>query len=188
MSKRISLSEIAHDIVRAYLQEGDSAIDATLGNGHDTLFLAQCIGATGRVYGFDIQAKALQATQERLHEHGVLERAILRLESHANLTSYVCRPVQAVMFNLGYLPGADKHIVTKSESTLAALSSACGLLASRGVMTVMVYPGHPGGAEEASAVEQWLQQLNPEQYQTQAFFSEHQKASAPRLFVIRKPV
>lgn len=186
MNKRISLSEVAHEIVGAHLREGDFAVDATLGNGHDTLHLARCVGAAGRVYGFDIQAKALQATRERLHAHGILERAILCHASHADMANHVERPVQAIMFNLGYLPGADKQIVTQTESTLAALGSACGLLASQGVMTVVVYPGHVGGEEEANSVEQWLQQLNPEQYQTEVFFSQYHKTSAPRLFVIRK--
>lgn len=188
MPKRISLSETAHEMVGAQLCTGDVAIDATLGNGHDTLYLARCVGTTGRVYGFDIQEQALQTTRERLRAHGVLERAILCHASHADMTNYVKHPVQAVMFNLGYLPGADKRIITQTESTLAALASACGLLANQGVMTVMVYPGHVGGAEEANSVEQWLQQLHPKQYRTQLLFSQYHKPSAPRLFVIRKLV
>ena len=186
MTKRISLSEIAHNIVREYLREGDASIDATLGNGHDTLFLAQCVGATGHVYGFDIQIQALEATKLRLHEYEMLSRATLFLASHAEMLGHVPRSVRAIMFNLGYLPGADKNIITRADSTLLALNQACNLLAEEGVMTVMVYPGHAGGEEEARQVEQWVQQLDSEQYQSQIIFSQHHKISAPRLFVVRK--
>ncbi|MGY6275582.1 tRNA (mnm(5)s(2)U34)-methyltransferase [Methylomonas sp. MgM2] len=186
MSKRISLSETAHDAVRTHLHHGDLAVDATLGNGHDALFLTQCVGKTGHVYGFDIQAGALQATGLRLREHGMLNRATLLQVSHAELAEYVPGQVKAIMFNLGYMPGSDKKIMTRAESTLSALNAACQILESHGVMTVMAYPGHVGGEEEAGCVELWAGQLNPAQYRSQMICSEHHKASAPRLFVIRK--
>ena len=188
MTKRISLVEKAHDVIRAHLQEGDAAIDATLGNGYDTLFLARCVGKSGHVYGFDIQVEALQATRARLLEHGMLHRATLFLASHAQMTKHVSQQVQAIMFNLGYLPGADKSIITRSDTTLSALALACQLLAAQGVMTVTAYPGHVGGDEEASRIQQWLQQLNPGQFESQLVFSQHNHVSAPRLFVIRKRV
>lgn len=190
MTKRISLAETAHEMIRAHLHPGDRAIDATLGNGHDALFLAQCVGEAGHVYGFDIQSQALQSTRLRLQEQGLQVRITLLLASHAEMARHVPQAwhgrIQAIMFNLGYLPGTDKSVITQPESTLAALTSACALLARHGLMTVMVYPGHAGGDEEARAVEQWMRQLNPERYQIQIIFSHHHQASAPRLFVLRK--
>lgn len=190
MTKRISLAEIAHDNVREHLRVGDTAIDATVGNGHDTMFLAQCVGESGHVHGFDIQAQALQKTRQSLQAEGLQDRVSLHLASHAEMAlrvSQACRGrIQAIMFNLGYLPGADKSLITQPDSTLPALQAACGLLAPQGIITVMAYPGHAGGDEETMLVEQWLGQLESERYQVGTIFSAHHQASAPRLFVIRK--
>jgi hypothetical protein len=188
--KRISLSEIAHGIIRESIQAGDVAIDATLGNGHDTLFLAQCVGESGHVYGFDVQHQALQASQQRLMQHDLLARATLIHACHAQMIQHTPAKlhgqIKAIMFNLGYLPGADKHIITKTSSTLLAMNAACLLLAEQGVLTVMAYPGHVGGDEETLSLEQWLQQLDADCFQTQIIFSHHHQTTAPKLFVIRK--
>lgn len=190
MSRRISLAEQAHDLIRTHLHEGAIAIDATLGNGHDALFLAECVGASGHVYGFDIQTQALQTTLTRLQQHNMASRVTLFLASHADMERQLpeIRPgsVQAIMFNLGYLPGADKSIITQAGTTLKALRAACRLLAVQGIMTVMAYPGHAGGDLEAEDVERCLRQLDSVQYQVQMIASQHQRPSAPRVFVVRK--
>lgn len=188
--KRISLSEIAHGIIRESLHSGDAAIDATLGNGHDALFLAHCVGEAGHVYGFDVQHQALQASRQRLSQHGLSARVSFIHASHAQMIQHVPLNLQgrikAIMFNLGYLPGSDKHVITQTGSTLPALDAACRLLTEQGVLTVMAYPGHAGGDEETLSLELWLQQLDAACFQTQIIFSHHHQVSAPRLFVIRK--
>lgn len=190
MTKRISLSETAHGMIRGHLREGMLAIDATLGNGHDTVFLAQCVGEFGHVYGFDIQRQAVQATELRLRQQGMQGRATLFLASHADMVRHIPPDlqgrIQVIMFNLGYLPGADKSIITRTDSTLLALEAACRLLAERGLMTIMAYPGHSGGDQETDGVTQWLDRLDVSQYQSQIVFSQYHQAGAPRLFVIRK--
>lgn len=190
MITRISLAETAHNLVREHLRQGMTAIDATLGNGHDTLFLAQSVGESGRVYGFDIQAQALQATRLRLQQHGMASRATLLLASHAEMDKQLPEmlhgSIQVIMFNLGYLPGADKQVITQADITIRALNTACRLLASQGVMTVMAYPGHAGGDEEAARVEQWLSALDPARFEYRLIFSQRHQNTAPRLFVIRK--
>jgi hypothetical protein len=90
------------------------------------------------------------------------------------------------MFNLGYLPGADKSIMTQAESTLQALSLACEFLSEQGVMTVLAYPGHVGGDLETRSVEEWLSRLDADRYCVESIFSHQDQASSPRLFVIRK--
>lgn len=190
MMKRISLLEVAHAAVRQSVRVGDVVVDATLGNGHDTVFLAQAVGAAGRVYGFDIQPQAVQATRQRLQAQGLLDRVDLYLASHAGMGRYIPEihhgGIMAVMFNLGYLPGADKNIITRADSTVVALTEACGLLAMGGVLTVTVYPGHPGGDEEAAGVEAWACGLDGKGYQVETVLSQLHQASAPRLFVVRK--
>jgi len=190
MTKRISLTEVAQQVIKPLLSEGMTAIDATVGNGHDTLFLAQCVGRGGQVYGFDIQPKAIDETRRRLRAQGMHEVAVLNLASHAEMAKILpCTlhgVIQAIMFNLGYLPGAEKQIITHADSTLQALDAACLLLAEQAVMTVIAYPGHAGGDEETQRVERWFQQLDPHRYQFNTILSQQQKETAPKLFVLRK--
>ncbi|CAD6878768.1 SAM-dependent methyltransferase, MraW methylase family (EC 2.1.1.-) [Methylomonas albis] len=192
MMKRISLLELAHDIVSSYLELDDIALDATLGNGHDALFLARSVGGGGHVFGFDIQQQALINSFQRLLQHDLQRRVTLRLASHADMLAHVPEQwhgrVRAVMFNLGYLPGADKTVITQIDSTLAALNAACGLLAPRAVMTVLAYPGHAGGDLEAEQLAAWSQQLDRACFTSEVIHSRYDKPTAPRLFVIRKQV
>ena len=159
MSLHRSLTQLAHELLAERLQPGDIAIDATAGNGHDTLFLAHRVGQTGEVHAYDIQAEALQATRRRLDEAGCAGRVQLHPASHSRLlhtlpADYRGR-VAAVVFNLGYLPGGDRHTTTQSDSTLAALEQALALLRPGGVLSILAYRGHPGGREEARAVADW---------------------------------
>ena len=149
----------AQAFVGAALGPGDWALDATLGQGRDTLFLARCVGATGCVYGFDIQPRALEATRQRLAGAGALAQTRLILADHARLGQELPAPcrgrLKGAMMNLGYLPGGDRSLRTRTETTLAALHAMPGLLAPGGRLSVLAYTGHPGGAEEAEAVHTW---------------------------------
>ncbi|WP_456404942.1 class I SAM-dependent methyltransferase [Thiolapillus sp.] len=157
------LTELAQHLLEKYLNPGDLAIDATAGNGHDTCFLAQQVGATGKVYAFDIQQQALNSTASALAAQGFSEWAHLIHRGHEHLleelTPNSYGKIKAVMFNLGYLPHADKNIVTTTATTLQALDQASRLLSTDGALSVLAYRGHPGGAEEAIAVEQKMQSL-----------------------------
>lgn len=187
---RISLAERAHQAIAHRLSAGDVAIDATVGNGHDTLFLANCVGDKGLVYGFDVQAQAITSTRQRLTQHGVLERVQLFQTSHQQMKALLPPGlhgrIKAVMFNLGYLPGADKSVITETATTLPALELACQLLMGQGVMTVMAYPGHAGGDDESQQVSAWSQTLEPALFTVEQVLSVRPQAASPRLFVIRK--
>ena len=138
-----SILSLSKQLIRQALQPGNAAVDATVGNGHDTLFLAETVGAAGRVYGFDIQAEALQAARRRLEAANLEGRVTLFKESHHRMAE--CLPaevhgrIRAVMFNLGYLPGGDHAIITRRNHR-SALEAASRLLA--GGMSI-VYTGHP---------------------------------------------
>jgi len=150
----------ARDLIRSALTRGDTAVDATVGNGHDTLFLAECVGPTGRVVGFDIQPSALTETTRRLREAGLDERVELLLRGHEEMTAWfaesasLARP-KAVMFNLGYQPGGNKSVITRPVTTVTALGAALDLLVPGGVISVVLYPGHEGGRAETEAVLSW---------------------------------
>lgn len=156
-------TETARFLVSRHLGPGQRAVDATVGNGHDTRFLADRVGPEGRVDGFDIQPEAIARSGTRL---AGLPQVFLHPVGHEFLGGIVSPGVTAVMFNLGYLPGGNKGIVTRPGTTLAALAAALGLLEENGILTTVVYPRHPGGAEEAEAVEQWFQDLDPMRFRT----------------------
>jgi tRNA1(Val) A37 N6-methylase TrmN6 len=188
--KRISLVNTAHDLIRDILRPGDIAIDATVGNGHDTLFLAEQVGPSGRVYGFDIQQAAIDSTREKFRHNLLSDCLTLMHASHADMDEKVPvdlhGKINAIMFNLGYLPGGDKNVITLTDSTLTALSAASRILAVNGVITLLAYPGHQGGDLETDQVKIWCERLNPEQFKVSTIYSTAHKESAPRLFVISK--
>ena len=158
------LTDLAHDYLSAQLQPGDWALDATAGNGHDTAYMANLVGATGHIIAIDIQSDAITATRERLEKANCLAQAELHVADHAqalhSLCSQYAQTISAITFNLGYLPGSDKSIQTIPESTLAALRSASELLKPNGLLLVTAYRGHDGGLSEADSVAKWMQQVD----------------------------
>lgn len=153
-------TELLHTILRGQISEGDLVIDATAGNGHDTLFLAKEVGETGKVIAFDIQAAAIEATRSRLDDEGIVERVSLLQKSHIELPNFAASgSVKVIIFNLGYLPGADRSLATQTPETLAAHAFAAELLKPGGILATVCYPGHPEGAEEAESVEAFFHSL-----------------------------
>ncbi len=186
----MSLLKLAHQHIQNVLKVGDTVIDATVGNGHDTLFLAEQVGLTGRVYGFDIQTTALNTTRAKLQHSQLVDCVTLIQGSHADMAVHIPASehgkIRACMFNLGYLPKGDKSIITQTGSTLSALTIASNLLVSQGIITILAYPGHTGGDEETANVQTWLVQLSDQQFAIEIIFSAIPSPSAPRLFVVKK--
>lgn len=180
------LTSLAHDEVTNVLAGGEIAIDATAGNGFDTLFLSKTVGEQGHVYAIDIQQEAIDRTARRLANESV-QNATLTRGSHEQmldiLPSECIGRVGAIMFNLGYLPRGDVQLVTKTQSTLAAIGQGVELLRDGGVMTILAYTGHPGGLDEAKAVEELLGALPGIQCRT---VQRTEMDNAPRLYVLRK--
>lgn len=169
----------------AHIKEGDTVVDFTMGNGHDTLYLSNAVGARGHVYAFDIQEQALRNTRALLAENHAPENYTLILDSHANVQNYVKEPFRAGVFNLGWLPGADKSITTQHESTLAAIEAALSLLDHDGILLIAVYPGHPEGTVEGQMVEERLSQISRFQMSVSKFKIINSPAS-PFFFAIEK--
>lgn len=178
----------ARQLIESRLKNGGRALDGTAGNGRDTLFLAQLVGGNGKVWAFDIQAQALSNTAGLLRENGVEERVELIATSHADLADYVREPLDAAMFNFGYLPGGDKTVTTKADSSVRAMQAAAALLAEGGLLTAVVYSGHPAGRAEAAAIEQWAAALPQEQYQVLHYRFTNQRNHPPQLLAIEKRI
>ncbi|MFS0723384.1 class I SAM-dependent methyltransferase [Paenibacillus sp. 1P07SE] len=192
-----SVLTLAQSWIAQRLFPGDVAIDATAGTGVDTQFLAETVGPRGSIYAFDIQPLALERTADRLDARFAGEagsrrpKIVLLAHSHAHMLELLPPEVQgsvsAIMFNLGYLPDpeADQRIITGSDSTIAALTDGLELLRPGGIITAVVYPGHPGGAEEADAVTDWAASQSPSLCQC-VQYRMPQKQGAPFLIAIEK--
>ncbi|MEX0325915.1 MAG: class I SAM-dependent methyltransferase [Puniceicoccaceae bacterium] len=163
MPGRRPLTEIAQQAWAPYLHPGDWAIDATAGNGWDTLCLAKAVSPGGRVFAIDRQEAAIEATAARLQEAGLLEHVTLIRGDHAHMRDYLACGVRGsvslVCFNLGYLPGGDHDITTRPETTLPALHEALLLLKPEGALSVLAYRGHEGAMREAESVESFFRNL-----------------------------
>ena len=144
----IDLLQLQKQFILNHLGAGDTAVDFTMGNGHDTEFLSKTVGETGHVYAFDVQEAALASTAEHLEKSGCPRNYTLILDSHHNVKKYVAAPIRAGMFNLGYLPGSDKQITTMRATTMPAIEAAIDLLDHGGVLMGAVYPGHAEGEAE----------------------------------------
>lgn len=182
------LTELAHSLIREVLRPGDVAIDATAGNGHDTQFLAETVGRDGIVYAFDIQSAAIASTAQRLAAAHLTNCRLIQ-GSHSDMQSVMpvaLQSINAIMLNLGYLPGGDKQQTTSMETTLAAIDQGLQLLAPGGIMTVLAYTGHPGGAEEAAGVFRLLTSLPSPQFSVCEPVAANGKGGIPRLLVVRK--
>lgn len=189
--KNYQITEWCHHFIAAQVEEGDICIDATMGNGNDTEFLCRLVGETGKVYAFDIQEQAVEATRARLAEAGLLKRAELFCESHARMDEVVneyrhaeqcgasgeekCAGksdagadvnglVSCIVFNFGYLPGGNHNVATHAESSIAAIEKGLRLLKKQGIMSLCIYSGGDSGFEERDALLPYLKALDAKKY------------------------
>jgi predicted methyltransferase len=186
----LSLVDKAQEILGQVIQPGDSVVDATVGNGLDTVFLANAVGDTGHVFGLDIQPESLENARRALQEKNLQHRVTLLLQNHARIDECIPQAmrhrIKAVMFNLGYLPGGDKSVITCAQSTLTAVSAVLPHLLPGGVLTVVAYRGHAGGQEEANAVLQWSSRLDLDRYAVHTYQSPTLSEKAPILLIVKR--
>ena len=153
----VDLKELHKHFILEHLNEGEVAVDFTMGNGNDTLFLSRAVGESGRVYAFDIQPSAIESTERLLRSEGAPENYTLICASHHRVREFVREPIKAGMFNLGYLPGSGKKAVTTMrETTMAAVEAALDMLLPDGVLIVAIYPGHEEGALEGEMLREYF--------------------------------
>jgi hypothetical protein len=182
------LTAVAASWIEVALFDGALAVDATVGNGYDSLFLAHRVGSKGKVLGFDVQKAALAGARELLKFVGSIDRVSLIHDSHSRLADYLPDGVaiEGAMFNLGYLPRGNRQIITRPDTTVTALRSVLEHLAERGRVTLLVYRGHQGAVPEYQAVRLFLEQLPEDEWLVEEFASTSDSPIAPRLFRIKK--
>jgi len=166
VTKRFQITEYCHSIVRAFGPDKHQlCIDATMGKGGDTVFLADLVGEEGMVIAMDIQEEAVASTRKALKERGLEKRTRLVLDGHENLDAYAePETVDIIMFNFGYLPGGDHNLSTKANTSLTAVKKGLGLLKKGGLMSLCIYSGGDSGFEERDALLSFLPEIDSKKF------------------------
>ncbi|MDY6955930.1 MAG: class I SAM-dependent methyltransferase [Pseudomonadota bacterium] len=179
-----ALIRAVHRRLATWVQPGDVALDATCGNGHDTVHLARLVGAHGQVHAIDIQPEAIAETRARLLSSNLAARVRLHQGDHACLPDLLPPKLrgqlQVAVFNLGYRPGSDHCIITRPTTTLMALKACTQWLSDNGAMSIMAYPGHPGGDLETHAVVRWSECLSERDWRVWWTCPPSKRRPAPR--------
>jgi SAM-dependent methyltransferase len=182
------LTAAASSWIEIALFDGALAVDATVGNGYDALFLGHRVGPKGKVIGFDVQKAALAGAREILKFVGSINRVSLIHDSHTRVADYLPpgAAIDAAMFNLGYLPRGNRQIITRPDTTVLALRSVLDHLGERGRVTLLVYRGHEGGVPEYQGVRKFLVELPGDKWVVEELTSTSDSPVAPRLFRVQK--
>ncbi|MGL4989977.1 MAG: tRNA (mnm(5)s(2)U34)-methyltransferase [Sarcina sp.] len=174
-----SFNNIMHNIIESNkIGKNLIAIDATLGNGHDTDFL---IKHFKKVIAFDIQEQAVIA-----YKNKNIENVDVVLDSHSNFDKYISENVDCIVYNLGYLPGANKHITTKTSSTIESINKGLELLGENGLIFIAMYPGHDEGAKEKASIINLAKELNTKKFGVMYQEFINRPNNPPCLLVIEK--
>jgi len=179
--KNTHIIDIAHHLMRSYITKDDVVIDMTMGNGHDTLFLAQI---SKFVYAFDIQNQALESTQKRLDTNEI-KNVNLILDSHEFIDKYTS-DYKYVVYNLGYLPHGDKSITTLETSTLNSLKKVMRDMTVGGIVFMVIYPGHEEGKKESDQLENFFKTIDHRDYKVVKTHLPYQHLNPPYLVMIYK--
>jgi 16S rRNA C1402 N4-methylase RsmH len=179
----------AHQLLESTVSPGDITVDATTGNGNDTLFLAKLVGESGHVFGFDIQQEAIFQTENRLREANI-SNATLFNQGHETINQAIPEStrdkIKGAIFNLGYLPGGDKHIVTQSASTIEAIEQLLSMMPSEGIIVVVIYHGHPEGLEEKKGLMEYVSKIDQKMAHVLQYQFINQANDPPFIIAIEK--
>ncbi len=187
--KRAKFLTKVTDINKLYLEKiinkGDIVVDATMGNGYDTVFLSKLVGESGKVYSFDIQELALKSTSEKLEKESI-KNVELILDGHENILNYIKEKISCVIFNLGYLPKGNHSIITKPNTTIKAINNSLNILKENGIVSICIYSGHVGGNEEKEEVYNFVRNLNQNDFNVLHTKFINQINNPPELILIEK--
>lgn len=177
----------SHQLLTECINPGNIVIDATMGNGHDTLFLSELVGYTGHVYAFDIQDKAIESTKKKITAQAIQNTTLIK-DGHEHAVNHLPEntKIKAAIFNLGYLPRGDKHITTTSDTTLTAINQLLSILEESGRLILVLYSGHKEGMTEKSDVLTFAQTLPQDMYSVLTYQFINQQNNPPSVLCIEK--
>lgn len=179
----------AHHLLEESINEGELVIDATCGNGNDTVFLSKIVGNEGHVLAFDIQEQAIKNTKQLIHENGANNISVIH-DSHAQIEKYLSGKINntigVAVFNLGYLPRSDKTIITEGQSTITAVDTILQFLKKEGLIVIVVYHGHEGGKDEKEMILRHVINLDQKKYNVLKYGFINQRNNPPFIIAIQK--
>ncbi|MDC3412418.1 methyltransferase domain-containing protein [Aquibacillus sp. 3ASR75-11] len=179
----------AHELILQAVEPGETIIDATCGNGHDTVVLSKAVGVNGQVLAFDIQKQALRNTKQLLDKQDIRNVTLIHA-SHENIRFYLHEEdhgtLSGAIFNLGYLPGSDKSVITNANSTIKAMDTIVDFLKPGGLIVLVVYHGHPGGDEEKESLLKYLRTFNQKHFNVLKYGFINQKNHPPFILAVEK--
>lgn len=179
--------EYSHWLLSQNVDKGSFVVDATVGNGHDTVFLTELVGQDGKVIGFDVQKQALSSARKKLDKKNIKNVKLVH-DGHENMNEYINtkNSISGILFNLGYLPGSDKEVITRPETTIEAISTGLDYLKPGGLIVLVVYVGHSGGEKEKSSLIKYTSQLDNKRYNILHYNFLNQRRKPPEVIAIRK--
>lgn len=180
------ITEVNKIFLEKIVQKGDTVIDATMGNGYDTVYLGYLVGEAGKVYAFDVQEEAIKSTKKKVERDNMTDRVELILDGHQNIDKYVTEEVSCVVFNLGYLPRAKHVVITKPDTTLEAIKKSLTLLKPNGIISIAAYIGHEGGLEEKDFICEYLNNLDQNEFNVLHMQFTNQINNPPQLILVEK--
>lgn len=183
----VKATAFVHYVLKGKINRGDIVVDATMGNGNDTLFLAKLVGPEGVVFSFDIQQIALDRTKNKIINNRLNDYNIkLIKDSHEAIENYVTDTLNVAMFNLGYLPQGDCSIITRPNSTIKSIKSVLKLLKSRGIISIIIYYGHKEGMDEKQQVLSFVESLSNKDFIVMNCCYINQNNNPPIIIFIEK--
>lgn len=180
------ITNLAHHAVTPVLRSGDRAVDATAGNGYDTVYLAEKTGPSGHVYAFDVQREALDRVAEKLSKRGLDKQVTLINEGHEKMAERISGQVSVIMYNLGYLPGSSSEITTSFENVLESIQQGLTMLRPGGIISVVLYPGHEDGRLEKAGLLPFFEQLASSEYTALHYNYLNRLNNPPELVIVQK--
>ncbi len=178
-------TDLAHVYLNRWVKPGDTVVDATCGNGQDTLFLARLLNGLGVLVSYDIQLDAIERTTALLEKELSLEQKKIVVLRHSSHEFFFEKKANAFVYNLGYLPKGNKDVTTLTSSTLKSLENACQLLSPGGIICVTTYSGHAEGECEEKGVLSFAQHL-PATHWSVLHHRWLNRQKAPSLLLIQK--
>lgn len=159
----MKITDLVHNLLKPYLSQVKVAVDATLGNGYDTLFLAENCPQQSKIFAFDLQNQAIKESGKLLNEKKINNVELIQ-KCHSCiqecLANHEISEIDLAIFNFGYLPGGDKAITTMPETSIAAIQQCLNALTSQGILSLTLYPGHETGAMESEQIKNFFKEQN----------------------------
>ena len=143
-----------HKYIKPLIHKDDICVDMTLGNGLDSELLCKY---AKHVYGFDINAEAINNSKKRLSHYSNITYIN---DNHINIDKYINGKINLCIFNLGYLPHSDSQIITHSDETLIAFKKAIEKTVNNGYIIITFYVGHKGGKDEYYLIDKYIKDNN----------------------------